>query len=196
MIKNWLVAQESEQAEPLSQELGLSRIISQLLINRGIAGFDKAKNFLYPKRNQSHSPWLLPDMDRAVAVIKKALAAKEKILLFGDYDVDDTGVVMGFDSIKGRVNDLLRMPDGCGIHSVGLFHCIHQEPVWSIQLVIGEEGMRLRLATREMTEAMESRIRKRLRDLHPDLATCPVEIVDDVETNRAGKRRGIVDERW
>lgn len=110
-------------------------------------------------------------------------------------DVDTSGVLQGFAAVKGRVNDTLEMPDGRVIHSVGLFHCIHQEPVWSIQLVVGDDGMRLRLATDKMTEAMESRIRSRLGDLHPDLAACPIDVVDDVATNRAGKRRWIVDER-
>lgn len=110
-------------------------------------------------------------------------------------DVNAPGVLNGFAAIKGRVNDTLEMLDGRVIHSVGLFHCIHQEPVWSIQLVVGDGGMRLRLATDKMTEAMESRIRSRLGDLHPALASCPIDVVADVATNRAGKRRWIVDER-
>ncbi|MEJ5310874.1 MAG: hypothetical protein WHX52_14005 [Anaerolineae bacterium] len=110
-------------------------------------------------------------------------------------NVDTSGVLQGFAAIKGRVNDTLEMPDGRVIHSVGLFHCIHQEPVWSIQLVVRDDGMRLRLATDKMTEPMESRIRNRLADLHPALATCPIDVVADVTTNRAGKRRWIVDER-
>ncbi|MBN2393603.1 MAG: hypothetical protein JXR84_22920 [Anaerolineae bacterium] len=110
-------------------------------------------------------------------------------------NVDTSGVLQGFAAIKGRVNDTLEMPDGRVIHSVGLFHCIHQESVWSIQLAVGDDGMRLRLATDKMTEAMESRIRSRLGDLHPALADCPIDVVTDVATNRAGKRRWIVDER-
>ena len=102
------------------------------------------------------------------------------------------GYVVAFDRIRGRIHDVLDMPDGRTIHSMGLFHCIHQEPVWSIQLVVHNGQMRIRLAARELTEAMESRIRGRLRDLHPDLAACPLEVVDDVATNRAGKRRWIV----
>ncbi len=106
-----------------------------------------------------------------------------------------SGVLQGFAAIKGRVNDTLEMPDGRVVHSVGLFHCIHQEPVWSIQLVVKNDSMRLRLAAGAMTEAMESRIRSRLGDLHPALAGCPIDVVADVAVNRAGKRRWIVDER-
>ena len=102
------------------------------------------------------------------------------------------GHVMRFNAIEGRVNDVLDMPSGASVHSVALFHCIHQEPVHSIQLVIRGQERRFRLAAAELPADVEKRIRARLNDLHPDLADYPIDLVDDVATNRAGKRRWIV----
>ena len=109
-------------------------------------------------------------------------------------ELSGSGHVVSFATLKGRLNDVLEMPDGHSIHSVGLFHCIHQEPVWSIQLVVRGSSMRIRLAAAQMGVACEARIRRRLFDLHPGLGTCPIEVVDDVSANRAGKRRWIVHE--
>lgn len=106
-----------------------------------------------------------------------------------------TGHVDAFKAIGGRVNDVLDMPDGRKVHSVGLFHCVHQEPVRFIQLVVGRDGsMRLRLASDTLPDGAEARIRKRLTDLHPALTSCPIDVVADVAANRAGKRRWIVHE--
>ena len=69
---------------------------------------------------------------------------------------------------------------------------IYQEPVHSIQLAIKGHERRFRLVAAELPEDMEKRIRARLTDLHPDLADYPIDLVDDVATNRAGKRRWIV----
>jgi phenylacetate-coenzyme A ligase PaaK-like adenylate-forming protein len=105
-----------------------------------------------------------------------------------------SGHVVGFGQIQGRVNDTLTMPDGKVIHSVGIFHCIHQEPVWAIQLVQSPGGLRIRLAADGISPAALVRIRARLRDLHPGLESVPIEIANDLVTNRAGKRRWIVQE--
>jgi phenylacetate-CoA ligase len=102
------------------------------------------------------------------------------------------GHVTRFNAIEGRIHDVLEMPRGSSIHSMALFHCIHQEPVHSIQLVIKGDERRLRLAAEALPVDVKQRIRARLMDLHPDLADYPIDLVDDVTTNRAGKRRWIV----
>ncbi|MDA1044350.1 MAG: hypothetical protein O3C57_03900 [Verrucomicrobia bacterium] len=105
---------------------------------------------------------------------------------------ESTGHVSAFGAIEGRINDVLVMSNGPDIHSVGLFHCIHQEPVLSIQLVVKAEERRIRLVAPTLPYDVEKRIRKRLSDLHPDLGNYPMDVVPDVATNRAGKRRWIV----
>lgn len=110
-----------------------------------------------------------------------------------DPSVEDGGVT-SFAAIRGRIDDLLRMPDGRCIHSVGIFHCIHQEPVSFIQLVRRPGQMVVRLAAERLPEESQLRIRARLSRLHPDLGRCEIQVVNDVTANRAGKRRWIVDE--
>lgn len=112
----------------------------------------------------------------------------------GDGTISASGHIASFRRVLGRINDVLEMPGGGEIHSVGLFHCIDQEPVWSIQLVESGGALSLRLAAETLPPDVESRIRKRLGGLHPTLRDCPIEVVEDVAANRAGKRRWIVKE--
>ncbi len=72
----------------LSDELGISPIFAQLLINRDIRTPGEAHHFLFGSFSSCHDPFLMKDMDRAVERIRKALDRKEKILIYGDYDVD------------------------------------------------------------------------------------------------------------
>jgi len=77
----------------LAEVLGTSNIIASLLAQRGIVDFDQAKNFFRPQISDLHSPFLMKDMDLAVARIEKAIEGKETILVYGDYDVDGTTAV-------------------------------------------------------------------------------------------------------
>ncbi len=72
----------------LSKELGVSKIFAQILINRGLKSPAAAREFLDVRLDSLLDPYLLQDMDKAVGLIKKARKNKEKILVFGDYDVD------------------------------------------------------------------------------------------------------------
>ena len=74
----------------LAQELGVEHTIAKLLVNRGIETFEQAKAFFRPSLNDLHNPYLMKDMDKAVARIEKAIFAGENILVYGDYDVDGT----------------------------------------------------------------------------------------------------------
>lgn len=106
------------------------------------------------------------------------------------------GSVIAFDEVKGRHHDVVRLEDGTVVHSVSLFHCIHQEPgVYNIQLVLEPRAIRLLIVAADRDPAMIERIRHRLRSLGPALAAAPIEVVPDLVTNRAGKRRWIVDRR-
>ncbi|MDT0648673.1 single-stranded-DNA-specific exonuclease RecJ [Autumnicola edwardsiae] len=74
----------------LSEELGVGKPIASLLVQRGIATFEEAKKFFRPSLSDLHDPYLMKDMDLAVARIEKAISSEENILVYGDYDVDGT----------------------------------------------------------------------------------------------------------
>ena len=74
----------------LMQSLGVGKPIARLLAQRGINSFEEAKKFFRPNLKDLHDPYLMRDMDKAVARIEKALAEEENIMVYGDYDVDGT----------------------------------------------------------------------------------------------------------
>jgi single-stranded-DNA-specific exonuclease len=89
MEPDWLIqTQSNEDKRVLSQELGVSPVFAHLLLNRGIRTPEEGRVFLRPKLADLHDPYMFPDMEKAVRRIKDALLAGEKILVFGDYDVD------------------------------------------------------------------------------------------------------------
>ena len=77
----------------LSSELGIDRVLATLLVQRGVTTFEEAREFFRPSLSGLHDPFLMKDMDKAVARMEKALANREKILIYGDYDVDGTTAV-------------------------------------------------------------------------------------------------------
>ena len=81
---------DSLLVKKLSQELGVNEIIAQLLVIRGITTYDEAKKFFRPQISDLHDPFLLKGMYEAVERIELALKKGEKILIYGDYDVDGT----------------------------------------------------------------------------------------------------------
>ncbi|MEP1489932.1 MAG: single-stranded-DNA-specific exonuclease RecJ [Algibacter sp.] len=81
---------EQEKIALLKEALQIDDTIATLLIQRGIETFDAAKTFFRPSLDDLHDPFLMKDMDKAVARIEKAIADNENILVYGDYDVDGT----------------------------------------------------------------------------------------------------------
>jgi len=77
----------------LSEELNINRILASLLLQRGVRTFDEAKAFFRPTLDMLHDPFLMKDMDKAVARLSRAVRDGEKILVYGDYDVDGTSAV-------------------------------------------------------------------------------------------------------
>lgn len=87
--KKWLLAADhSACAERMAGELGLSRLTARVLTARGCDTPEKARAFMTQSVEGIHDPFLLKDMDKAVAAIRQAIEAKEKIAVYGDYDVD------------------------------------------------------------------------------------------------------------
>ena len=85
--------QEILEADALSKETGINPVLCRLLINRGVKTAAETKQFFRPSLTELHDPFLMDGMDVAVERINKALGRKERILVYGDYDVDGTTAV-------------------------------------------------------------------------------------------------------
>ena len=98
--RTWELQEQDEAVvASLQQGLGVSPVIARLLCNRGLTTVQKAKDFLNKSIDSLYDPLLIPDMDKAVARIEQAVAAGEKITIFGDYDVD--GITLNMMSLGG-----------------------------------------------------------------------------------------------
>jgi single-stranded-DNA-specific exonuclease len=95
MQKRWIYKERPspERVQQLSKIININPLLSTVLLQRGIADFDAAKKFFRPSLHDLHDPFLLQDMDRAVARLNYAIEEGEKILIYGDYDVDGTTAV-------------------------------------------------------------------------------------------------------
>ena len=85
--------EQTEAAKVLSKETGISPILCNLLLERGVTSAAEAKRFFRPQLNELHDPFLMKDMDIAVNRLNEAMGKKERILVYGDYDVDGTTAV-------------------------------------------------------------------------------------------------------
>ena len=89
MNKSWSFFESNEiLAEKISKKYNISNLLAQILINKNIIKDEEIKEFLKPTRNDFYNPFLMPDMEKAVNRILEAKENKEKVLIFGDYDVD------------------------------------------------------------------------------------------------------------
>ena len=97
MQYNWsirhLTAVEQELQQQLERELNISSAAARMLVVRGIQTADEARAFVRPSLDKLHDPFLMRDMDKAVERLHRAIAQNEKILIYGDYDVDGTTAV-------------------------------------------------------------------------------------------------------
>ena len=85
--------EQTEAAKALAKETGISPILCKLLLERGITSAAEAKRFFRPQLNELHDPFLMKDMSIAVERLNQAMGKKERILVYGDYDVDGTTAV-------------------------------------------------------------------------------------------------------
>lgn len=94
MEKRWKIKEEDKSVtQDLKEKLNVDTAIAGILTKRGITGFEAARIFFNPDASQLHDPFLMKDMDKAVTAILSAIRNKQKILVFGDYDVDGTTAV-------------------------------------------------------------------------------------------------------
>ena len=95
MEKRWSIKPKADDkiTERLAEELGIDKVLANLLVQREVKTFDEAKKFFRPSLDDLHDPFLMKDMDKAIVRIETAIKNKEKILVYGDYDVDGTTAV-------------------------------------------------------------------------------------------------------
>ncbi len=94
MQKRWNILQaDPARVAVLQTASTINPVICRILVQRGIETFDQVESFFHPQITQLHSPWLMKDMDKAVSRILQAFQQQEKILIYGDYDVDGTTAV-------------------------------------------------------------------------------------------------------
>ncbi|HEX3385703.1 MAG TPA: DHH family phosphoesterase, partial [Mucilaginibacter sp.] len=128
MSKRWAVSErpEDDSVKNLAAELNIDPVLGALLINRGISTFDEAKYFFRPDLRHLHDPFLMADMEKAIDRIEKAIANSEKILIYGDYDVDGTTAVALVYSFLKKHHDRIeyyipdRYREGYGISTIGI----------------------------------------------------------------------------
>jgi single-stranded-DNA-specific exonuclease len=128
MEKRWVFqdAAEDEQAKKLSTAININPALANLLIQRGITSYDGAKSFFRPTLKMLHDPFLMKDMEHAVHRLQLAMDRQEKIMIYGDYDVDGTtsvALAYGFlssiyDHIEYYIPD--RYKEGYGISEEGI----------------------------------------------------------------------------
>lgn len=110
----------------LQNDLGVDQIIATLLAQRDITSFDEAKQFFRPSLKHLHNPFLMKDMDKAVERIEQAITNKERILVYGDYDVDGTTAVSLMYSFLQTQTELVstyipdRYDEGYGVSFKGI----------------------------------------------------------------------------
>ena len=107
METRWILAQDVDKqlVKGLSESLGIDEKLAILLVQRGITNYDEAKDFFRPSLSHLHDPFLMKDMDKAVDRLQKAITEGEKILIYGDYDVDGTtAVALIYTYLKNLVN--------------------------------------------------------------------------------------------
>ena len=104
--KKWILKEpaDSSKVDRLAAELGIDRVLADLLVKRGVETFEQARSFFRPSLDDLHDPFLMKDMDTAVERVRKAITTEEKILVYGDYDVDGTTAVALVYSFIKRYN--------------------------------------------------------------------------------------------
>lgn len=129
MEKRWSIKPQADSSaiNQLAKELNIDTVLANLLLQRGVSTFDEAKYFFRPSLENLHNPFLMKDMDKAIERIGKAVAAHEKILVYGDYDVDGTtAVALVYSFFKKHTSNQIdyyipdRYSEGYGISFQGI----------------------------------------------------------------------------
>ena len=138
---------DEHKVQHLVDALAVDRSIAHLLVQRGIETFEEAKAFFRPKIEDLHHPFLMKDMDKAVERIERALATNERILVYGDYDVDGTTSVALMatyletktDQIATYIPD--RFEEGYGVSYKGIDYAIDNDFTLIVALDCGVKAV-------------------------------------------------------
>ena len=138
---------EKSRVQQLAVALGVDLPIARLLVQRGIENFDQAKDFFRPQLRDLHDPFLMKDMDKAVARIQRALSNKERILVYGDYDVDGTtSVALLASYLEGKTSEITtyipdRFTEGYGVSLQGIDYAFDNDLSLIIALDCGVKAI-------------------------------------------------------
>ena len=151
-MKRWrLMGADDFKVQQLQKTLGINPILCKILVQQKITDFEEAKRFFRPSLEELHNPFLMKDMEIAVQRIQKAIATKEKILIYGDYDVDGTtSVGCMYRFIASIYNPSFvefyipnRYREGYGISSAGIDFAINNNFTLVIALDCGIKSIEL-----------------------------------------------------
>ncbi len=152
MQKKWNILKADEAAcDLLQQGLKIHPALCKILVQRGIKTFDEAKHFFRPSLDRLYDPWLMKDMEIATERILLAICNKEKILVFGDYDVDGTTSVACMTSFLREIYDPAyiefyiphRYREGYGVSKAGIDFAVKEQYSLIISLDCGIKSIDL-----------------------------------------------------
>ena len=181
MNKKWEICNTNlEKVEEISKKYNISNLLAVALVNRGLSQDEDLKIFLNPTRKDFHDPFLLPDMDKAVDRILKAIENKEKVIIYGDYDVDgitSITVLKKFLEERGiEVQEHIpnRLEEGYGLNIESIKEIAKQKYTLMITVDCGISGLE------EVKFAKELGIETIITDHHEPLEELPeaIAIVD------------------
>ncbi len=148
MNKKWeYYEQNDEKVMEISNKFNISNLLSKILVNRGIVDDEQIKIFLNPTRNDFYNPFLMPDMEIAVDRIIKAIKNNEKVVIYGDYDVDgitSTTVLKKFLAERGLDAGYYipnRLEEGYGLNQEAIEKIIDQKYTLMITVDCGISGI-------------------------------------------------------
>ena len=132
MQKRWLIksAQNSTTVEDFRSEIKTDSIVAELLLQRGIDSFERARDFFNPSLEQLHNPFALLNMEKAVSLLDQSIENQNRILLYGDYDVDGTTAVSLLYNFLKEYTDRIdyyipdRYKEGYGLSDQGVVFAI------------------------------------------------------------------------
>ncbi|MBW8333374.1 MAG: single-stranded-DNA-specific exonuclease RecJ [Prolixibacteraceae bacterium] len=145
MGKVWNIKKEGDIniIKHLSAALNVNMVIANLLAQRGVTSYAEAQTFFRPKLTDLHDPFLMKDMDKAVERLERAINNQEKVLIYGDYDVDGTtSVALMYTFLRTRIQNLDyyipdRYSEGYGISKTSILYAAEQKVTLVIVLDCG-----------------------------------------------------------
>ena len=178
MQKRWnILPVDEEKANRLQQMLKINLTICKILVQRSISTFSEAKDYFRPQISHLHDPWLMKDMLKAVKRILSAIEDGEKILVYGDYDVDGTTSVASMYQFLTEVYPNIdyyiphRYKEGYGVSKAGIEYALENNVSLIISLDCGIKSIELIQFAKE-------------QDI--DFIVCDHHMPDDVSAQRGG----------